>query len=213
MQGAGNRERSKTDAAGAAMHQQGFVLAYLVFHENVCPYGKCGFGQHRRFLQAVASGQRQGLAGFDSAILRICAAIGKRANFIADGKAVHAFTDGNDFTRQLQTHNRGYPLGQRIFTLALHDIGAVDARVGDSNQNFTRLGLGNRGGFSVQNFDAAEADDIDALHGLGHDGSFLMGLWDFQAALHSGEIQDFIDSINCLAGVFGLAIGFIISIS
>ena len=100
-----------------------------------------------------------------------------------------------------------------VITISVIFGNIVDAHVGGLNQNFTRLGLGNRGGFSVQNFDAAEAGDIDALHGLGHDGSFLMGLRDFQAALHSGEIQDFIDSIDCLAGVFGLAIGFIISTS
>ena len=105
---AGDGERSDADAAGAAVYQQGFACAHLAVYKQVCPHGEQGFGQHGGFLQAVASGQRQ---GFDGAILGIRAAVGERANGVAEGKTAHAFAECGDGARQFQPRNRRYAVG------------------------------------------------------------------------------------------------------
>ena len=108
---AGDSERGDADAAGAAVHQQGFACAHLAVYKHVCPHGKQGFGQHGGFGKTVTVGQRQGLGGFDGAILGIRAAVGERANGVAEGKTAHAFAERGDGARQFQPHNRRYAVG------------------------------------------------------------------------------------------------------
>ena len=130
------------------------------------PNGEGGFRQHRRLLQAVARGQRQGLARLDDAVFGVRPAVGQRADGVADGNAANAGAKRDHFAGEFQPHDGGNARGHGVDAFALHDVRAVDAGVGGFDEEFARFWRGQGGVFDVEDVHAAGMGHVDALHGI-----------------------------------------------
>ena len=98
------------------------------------------------------------------AIFGIAAANHQRANLVADFPVRHARSQRDDLTRDLQSGNIRRALWRRIQTLALHDIGPVDARGGNLDQNFACARRGHRALFGNKHLRSAGRCDADCSH-------------------------------------------------
>ena len=118
-------------------------------------------------MQAVARGQRQGLARLDDAVFGVRPAVGQRADGVADGNAANAGAKRDHFAGEFQPHDGGDAGRHGVGAFALHDVRAVHASPSGFDEEFARLWFGYGGVFDVKDVHAAGVGHVDALHGQG----------------------------------------------
>ena len=103
---------------------------------------------------------REALFERRDAVLRVPAAGDQRTHVPADG-GVHA---GDDFSRHFEAGNVGRAGRRRVFAEPLHDVGAVDARRGHADENFTGVRLRHGPIDEVQHVRSTVSGDLDGAH-------------------------------------------------
>ena len=142
-QGLGHLDGRDTNAAGAALHQQGLAGGELGAVEDVAPDGEEGLGQRSRLDVGQAQRSRQALTHRRHAVLRVAAASDQRADAVAHPKARGGQRLGiasDDLARDFQAGNVRRARGHRVVAGALKHIGAVDAAGRHADQQFARAG-------------------------------------------------------------------------
>ncbi|MNG15848.1 hypothetical protein D3C84_997040 [compost metagenome] len=81
---------------------------------------------------------RQRLAGRRDAVLCVTAAVGQRADVVADDKFADTFTDRHHFPGHFQARNRAHAGFHRVLAGTLNHVGAIDPGSVHANQHFTR---------------------------------------------------------------------------
>ena len=156
------------------MDEDAFPFGEARHLEEIGPDGEEGFRQSRGFDGVVTLREGQGLPGRHGAILRIAAAIGERADFVAQLEFGNAFTQSNHLAGDFKAEDRACILRRRIGALPLCHIRPVDARRLDLHQNLAFCGLRQRRLRKPHHLRAAMGREVDEAHcfgqglGVGH---------------------------------------------
>src|SRR5436190_24158947 len=126
------------------MHEKRFTGFERATLEHIVPDREESLRYRAGLLHWIVRGNGQGVAFMRKTILRVAAADHERHHLVADLPARHAVAERDHLARDLEARNVRRAFRWRIKTLALHDIGPVDAGGGDLDQNFSRAGRGNR---------------------------------------------------------------------
>ena len=130
------------DAARAAVHEEPLSALQAAALEHVVPHGEEALGDRGRFRHRQAGWHRQAGSLICGAIFRVAAAGDERHHAVALFEAACAGTQRRDRARNLEPGNLGVSLGRGIVALALHEIGAVDARRRHLDEHLPRAGSG-----------------------------------------------------------------------
>ncbi len=177
-EGAGELDRRRADAAGAAVDENAFAFRQPRHLEKVCPDGEEGFRKGCGLHRIVAFRERQDLAYRQQAIFGIGAAIGEAADLVADRVSGNTRADGCHFTGKLEAKNGARILRRRVNPLALRDIRAVDADCLRADEDLALARRRNGSGRYLHDVRRAEARQIDKTHvrWQGHDRSPLFAM-------------------------------------
>ena len=140
-------DRGRADAAGAAVDEDRLARLQLAALEHVGPDGEERLGDARRLDRREALRDRQALLVRNGGACRVAAAREERADRIADRPAAHVRAERGDDAGDFETGNVGRARRRRILAEALQQIGAIDARGRDVDQDLA--GGGNRIGTLV----------------------------------------------------------------
>ncbi len=163
----GELDRRRADAARTAMDQHALAGLELAALEEIVPHGEIVLRQRRRAQHVEALRRRQALRRGHGAVLGIGAARRQRAHGIAhlpaaDARAQRRHGAGGFETGQIRRARR-----RRIEAGALGDVGSVDARRRDLDQQLAVLGLRHRPRRRHQRFGPARLLDLDTGHRRG----------------------------------------------
>ncbi len=97
------------------------------------------------------------------AVLSVSPARHQRADALSHAEALDV-ADGDDLSADLESRNVGGARRRRIFAHPLHDVGAIDARGGYPNQDFTGARLWNGSRDEPEDVRSARSGDLDRAH-------------------------------------------------
>ena len=149
------------------MDHDGLALAQARALEDVAPDGEDGFGDACGLDHRDPFGDGDADLGLDDGLGGAGPTGDQRHHPVAGCETVDAVADLDDLACQFQPQHIGDAGGRGIIALALHGIGAVDARGMDPHAHLARAGTRQGAGNDLQHFGAAGA----AGHQR-HDGMF-----------------------------------------
>ena len=134
-------DSSHADTAVRTVHEQCLAGAQSAAFEDVAPDGEHRFRQRRGLNEVETRRQRQGMAAINGRKLGVAAARQQRGDPVADLPARGIRTDRDHLAGDFEAEDLGCPRWRRIASLALDDVGAVDARRADPNAVSGRLAV------------------------------------------------------------------------
>ncbi len=143
-----------------------FRLQFPVL-EQIGPDGKQRFRQGGGVREFHAFGYRQGVAGIDSGIFGITAAMAERADPVADRPAGNAVTNCRHRTGDLKAEQVAGIFRHLVQPLSLQHIRAVDPGGGNPDHDLSGLDFRHGPSGRVEVFRAAGFAELDYLHGAG----------------------------------------------
>ena len=163
------------------MHEQRLARLQRAALEDVGPDGEEGFRDRRGFDRRKAGGNRQGVAFVGEAIFGVAAAGNERRDPRAERVTRRARPERGHLAGDLQAENVRCAGRRRIDALALEDVGPVDARRLDLDEDFARARDRARPGLKLENLRPAGSGREDRAHGFGQfgHGLGLARIWRF----------------------------------
>ena len=141
----------RSDAAGAAVDQDGVAGLATASVEQVGPHRKKCLRYGRRLDHAQVLGNRQAQGRRRHRVFGISAARQQGGDLVSERDAGNAGTDRDNFPGDLESGNVGRAGRRRVAALALRGIGPVHAGRGDAHEHFalSGFGRGTPGGFQL----------------------------------------------------------------
>ncbi len=161
---AAQTRRHRADTARPAVNEHGFAIARIAALKQIMPYGKKRLGHRAGFDHIEAVGHDQAMAMIDEAIFGIAAARQKRADIAPEQPFGNAVAQCDDLARHFEPQCLACPRRRRVFSLALHQVGMVDARKGGADQNLAFARNGNVAFGNAQYVGSARRIDRDRSH-------------------------------------------------
>ena len=156
-------ECRRVDATAAAMKQGPLAVTQAADREDVQVRGDVGLADAGSLFEARGLGNREGVAGVGGGILGVAAAGHQAHDAVAYPPAVNALAVLCDRAGHLEAEDLGLAGWGRVVALALDDVGAVDGRGRDFDEELA--GSGRRA------LDLAQAHDLWATGPVQQDGS------------------------------------------
>ena len=143
-QGVADGDSQGADAAGATVYQHLLPGLQPAALEQVVPHGQQRLRQGGRFLHAEIRRDGQALAGGRDRVVGVTAAVGQGADPVAGLPATDCGSHSEHFPGHLQAHDGGGVLRRRIQALALQQVGPVEPRCADLDQQLIGGRCGHR---------------------------------------------------------------------
>ena len=134
----GERDRGRADAGGSAVHEQGFAGFQRPAGKDICPDGEIGLRDRRRLDCGEAGGNRQGVGLMRDAVVGVAAAGNQRRDARAQAVNSGVRSERHHLAGDFQPKHVGDAGRRRVMSLALVDVGSIDARGFDPNENLAR---------------------------------------------------------------------------
>ncbi len=148
------------------MHQQRFAGFERAPIEHIGPDGEVGFGDRGRLDRSQTVRDRQRIGFMRDAIFGIAAAWNKRRHACAFGVKRSLRSPRHDFARDFESEHVACARRGLIIALTLQDVGPVDARGPDFDEDFAFARKRPRAHLQLEHVRAARPGGDDCAHRL-----------------------------------------------